>query len=79
LLFSSNYPFNSLILEPDLIKYLYFLKIRAKNENKVLLGLRVKGEGLRRVLSISPLHLLFHSIFQSVDLTTLEPCILFLF
>jgi hypothetical protein len=28
---------------------LYFLKIRAKNENKVLLGLRVKGEGLRRV------------------------------
>jgi hypothetical protein len=47
----------------------YFLKsfhssiFRAKNENKVLLGLRVKGEGLRRDFTHFSFHFLFHSIF----------------
>jgi len=47
LLFSSNLPFNSSFLIPYFLKSFHFSIFRAKNENKVLLGLRVKGEGLR--------------------------------
>jgi hypothetical protein len=48
---------------------LYTSIFRAKNENKVLLGLRVKGEGLRRDFTHFSFHFLFHSIFQSIDLS----------
>jgi hypothetical protein len=39
----------------------------------VLAGLRVNGEGLRKILPISPFHSLFHLVSQSIDFTGFKP------
>jgi len=55
------YRANFILMESTLFE------LYTKNENKVLLVLRVKGEGLRRDFTHFSFHFLFHSIFQSID------------
>jgi len=78
LLFLANFPFNSYSLNLYSLKSFHSLIFGAKNENKVLLEKRVKGEGLRGDFVHFLFHFLFHSISQSLYFTGLEHDSLFL-